>query len=80
VGLRGPQRLLHHGTRPIDYLIDQRRQTGTTPAVITDTSILKNLDTDTVASLVVFQGAGVKNWSNQELQNLGDTQLFNFMA
>jgi hypothetical protein len=63
-----------------DHLIDQRRQTGTTLALVTGTGIPKNLDADTATALGVSKGSGVQNRPTAVLQDLGDTQLANVMT
>jgi hypothetical protein len=63
-----------------DHLIDQRRQTAATLALVDGTGIPANLDTDTATALGVSKGSGVQNRPTAVLQDLGDTQLANVMT
>ncbi|MCI1644369.1 MAG: hypothetical protein LKI98_05460 [Bifidobacterium crudilactis] len=62
-----------------DHLIDKRRQTGATLALVAGTGIPSNLDADTATALGVSKGSGVQNRPTAVLQDLGDTQLANTM-
>ena len=63
-----------------DHLIDKRRQTAATLALVTGTGIPANLDTDSATTLGVSKGSGVQNRPTAVLQDLGDTQLANVMT